>query len=141
MGEAIRMSHGINTVTDKGSDKESPEGVLDDLSDLSDVEESDYEGEFDGQSPYNDVSELLNNSGNIHLFEYVTNPYTSTPLSTRSHSLASNISGQAALGLDPVPKPADYGASKHTDECHRGGQARSKRDTISCRPTHESAKE
>ena len=47
MGEAIRMSHNVNTVTDKGSSEKGPEGVLDDLSDLSDIG-SDYEGEFDG---------------------------------------------------------------------------------------------
>ena len=38
MGEAILMSHGINTVTDKGSGEKGLEGVLDELSDLSDVE-------------------------------------------------------------------------------------------------------
>ena len=97
MGEAIRMSHGINTVTDKDSSGEKgPEGVLDDLSDLSDVE-SDYEGEFDRRSPNNDSeSEFLNNSGNMYSFEHVTSLHTSTPLSTRSHSSASNISGSGS---------------------------------------------
>ena len=93
MGEAIRMSHSINTVTDKGSGEKGPEGVLDNLSNLSDVE-SDYEGEFDRQSPNNDSeSEFLNNSGNMYSFEHVTGLHTSTPLNTRSHSSASNISG------------------------------------------------
>lgn len=99
MGEAIRMSHGVNTVTDKGSGEKGPEGVLDDLSDLSDVG-SDYEGEFDGRSPNNDSeSELLNNSGNMYSFEHVTSQHTSTPLSTRSHSSASNISGSGSSGF------------------------------------------
>ncbi|MCG8626785.1 MAG: hypothetical protein MJE68_32885, partial [Proteobacteria bacterium] len=80
MGEAIRMSLGVNTVTDKGSGEKGPEGVLDDLGDLSDIG-SDYDGEYDRQSPNNSESELLNNSGNMYSFKHVTSQHTSTPLS------------------------------------------------------------
>ena len=61
---------------------------------------SDYEGEFDGRSTNNDSeSELLNNSGNTYSFEHVTDQHTSTPLSTRSHSSASSISGSGSSGF------------------------------------------
>ena len=78
MGEAIRMSHGV---------EKSGEGVLDDLSDLSDLE-SDFEGELRGQ-PETDESELpFNDSGNMYSFEHVTTPHTSTPLSTSKHQIS-----------------------------------------------------
>lgn len=102
MGEAIRMSHGVNTVTNKGSGEKGLEGVLIDLSDLSDVG-SDYEGEFDGRSPNNDSeSELFNNSGNMYSFEHVTSQHTSTPLNTRSHSSASSISRSGSSGFGSI---------------------------------------
>ena len=92
VGEAIRMSHGVN------SGEKDGEGVVDDLSDLSDLE-SDFEGELHGQPETNETESglLFNESGNMYSFEHVTTPHTSTPLSTRSHSSASNISGSTSL--------------------------------------------
>ena len=92
VGQAIRISHGI---------EKNCEEVLDDLSDLSDLESDlDLEGDARGQPEINDTENelLFNNSGSMYTFEHLSTPHTSTPLSSRPHSSASSTCGSSSSG-------------------------------------------